>query len=173
MSSLFLCVWFQVISNNGALQDLLGTAFRVLLHAMGCSQSVQVYENLFACQRSIIQKFPELVFESETEYCADLCLRLLSHCSSSIASIRSQACASLYLLMRQNFEIGNSFSRVKMQVTISLSSLVGTITDLNEDFLRRSLKTVLTYAEQDYELKETSFPEQVRENNAVNKKEKS
>lgn len=106
-------------------------------------------------------KFPELVFEAETEYCADLCLRLLSHCSSSIPAVRSQACASLYLLMRQNFEIGHTFSRVKMQMTISLSSLVGTITDLNEDYLRRSLKTILTYAEQDAELKTSTFPDQV------------
>ncbi|OWA50965.1 Dedicator of cytokinesis protein 7 [Hypsibius exemplaris] len=153
----------QVISGQGILQDQLGAAFKVILHALSCSQSVQVYENLFACQRSMVSKFPELLFEAETEYCADLCLRLLSHCSSGIAAVRSQACASLYMLMRQNFEIGNSFSRVKMQVTISLSSLVGTINDLNEDFLRRSLKTILTYADQDAVLKTTSFPEQVRD----------
>lgn len=52
-------------------------------------------------------QFPELLFEEETEQCADLCLRLLRHCSSSIGTIRSHASASLYLLMRQNFEIGN------------------------------------------------------------------
>lgn len=52
-------------------------------------------------------QFPELLFEEETEQCADLCLRLLRHCSSSIGPIRSHASASLYLLMRQNFEIGN------------------------------------------------------------------
>ena len=151
-----------MIAGHPLLHEQLGAAFKVLLHALGCSQSVQVYETLFACQRSIVYKFPELLFEAETEYCADLCLRLLSHCSSGIAAVRAQACASLYMLMRQNFEIGNSFSRVKMQVTISLSSLVGTITDLNEDYLRRSLKTILTYADQDGELKGSSFPEQVR-----------
>lgn len=52
-------------------------------------------------------QFPELLFEEETEQCADLCLRLLRSCSSSISTIRSHASASLYLLMRQNFEIGN------------------------------------------------------------------
>nr|CAD7401940.1 unnamed protein product [Timema cristinae] len=51
--------------------------------------------------------FPNLLFDEETEHCADLCLRLLKHCSSSMSSVRSQASASLYLLMRQNFEIGN------------------------------------------------------------------
>lgn len=54
-----------------------------------------------------VLQFPELLFEEETEQCADLCLRLLRHCSSSIGTIRSHASASLYLLMRQNFEIGN------------------------------------------------------------------
>lgn len=47
------------------------------------------------------------MFDEETEQCADLCLQLLRHCSSSISTVRSQASASLYLLMRQNFEIGN------------------------------------------------------------------
>uniref|UniRef100_A0A8C2NI82 Dedicator of cytokinesis 7 n=1 Tax=Capra hircus TaxID=9925 RepID=A0A8C2NI82_CAPHI len=92
-------------------------------------------------------QFPELLFEEETEQCADLCLRLLRHCSSSISTIRSHASASLYLLMRQNFEIGNNFARVKMQVTMSLSSLVGTSQNFNEEFLRRSLKTILTYVQ--------------------------
>ncbi|KAB1268970.1 Dedicator of cytokinesis protein 7 [Camelus dromedarius] len=111
----------------------------------------------------IVVQFPELLFEEETEQCADLCLRLLRHCSSSISTIRSHASASLYLLMRQNFEIGNNFARVKMQVTMSLSSLVGTSQNFNEEFLRRSLKTILTYAEEDLELRETTFPDQVQD----------
>lgn len=48
-----------------------------------------------------------------------------------------------------------------MQVTMSLSSLVGTFQNFNEEFLRRSLKTILTYAEEDLELRETTFPDQV------------
>ena len=48
-----------------------------------------------------------------------------------------------------------------MQVTMSLSSLVGTVANFNEEFLRKSLKTILVYAEKDNELSETTFPEQV------------
>lgn len=55
----------------------------------------------------LISQFPNLLFDEETEQCADLCLQLLKHCSSLLSSIRSHASASLYLLMRQNFEIGN------------------------------------------------------------------
>ena len=35
-----------------------------------------------------------------------------------------QAAASLYLLMRESFENGASLARVKMQITMSLSTLV-------------------------------------------------
>ena len=88
-------------------QSMLGQALEVLLHLMGSNQSIQVTRSLFATQRAIVSKFPELMFEEEIEQCADLCARLLRHCSSSIDDIRTWACASLYLLMRQNFEMGN------------------------------------------------------------------
>ena len=63
--------------------------------------------NIFATQRAIVWKFPELLFEEETEQCAELCNCLLRHCSSSVPDIRAWATASLYLLMRHNYEIGN------------------------------------------------------------------
>lgn len=50
-----------------------------------------------------------------------------------------------------------------MQVTMSLSSLVGTSPSFSDDSLRRSLKTILEYGEHDSELQETTFPEQVRD----------
>jgi hypothetical protein len=116
-----LIISTQVIEN---LQSVLGKSLEVLLHLMYCNQSVEVMKCIFATQRSIVHKFPELIFFEETEQCAELCARLLKHCSSSISDIRAWACASLYLLMRQNFEIGNNFARVKVQVTVALSSIV-------------------------------------------------
>ena len=65
------------------------------------------YHAIISYDVIIFFQFPELLFEETTELCADLCLRLLHHCSSPIAAIRLQASGSLYLLMRQNFEIGN------------------------------------------------------------------
>ncbi|XP_069460332.1 dedicator of cytokinesis protein 6 isoform X2 [Ambystoma mexicanum] len=146
-----------------AKESILGGVLRVLLHSMACNQSALFLQHCFATQRSLVCKFPEMLFEEDTELCADLCLRLLRHCSSSVATVRTHASASLYLLMRQNFEIGNNFARVKMQVTMSLSSLVGTSQTFNEEHLRRSLKTILTYAEADLDLRETTFPEQVQD----------
>ncbi|XP_023165795.2 dedicator of cytokinesis protein 7 isoform X2 [Drosophila hydei] len=95
--------------------NLLGTVLKVLLHSLSRNQSTLALQNLFASQRALIFKFPNLLFDEETDICADLCLLLLKHCASQLPGIRSQAAASLYLLMRQNFEIGNNFARVKMQ----------------------------------------------------------
>ncbi|CAL8303287.1 unnamed protein product [Merluccius merluccius] len=144
-------------------ESVLGGVLRVLLHSMAGNQSALFLQHCFTTQRALVFKFPEMLFEEDTELCADLCLRLLRHCSSSVGSVRSHASASLYLLMRQNFEIGNNFARVKMQVTMSLSSLVGTSQNFNEEHLRRSLKTILTYAEEDHELRDSPFPEQVQD----------
>ena len=110
---------------------------------MFCNQSVEVMKCIFATQRAIVHKFSELIFYEETEQCAKVCARLLKHCSSLISDIRAWAGASLYLLMRQNFEIGNLIHvhimyldndpffcllqncvRVKLQVTVALFSIV-------------------------------------------------
>lgn len=48
-----------------------------------------------------------------------------------------------------------------MLVTMSLSSLVGTTPNFSEEHLRRSLKTILTYAEEDIGLRDSTFAEQV------------
>ncbi|XP_030052865.1 dedicator of cytokinesis protein 6 isoform X2 [Microcaecilia unicolor] len=153
----------QTVVLSEVKESLLGSVLRVLLHSLACNQSVLFLQHCFSTQRALVCKFPEILFEEDTELCADLCLRLLRHCSSSVGSVRTHASASLYLLMRQNFEIGNNFARVKMQVTMSLSSLVGTSQNFNEEYLRRSLKTILTYAEEDLELRDTTFPEQVQD----------
>ncbi|KAG9470121.1 hypothetical protein GDO78_018818 [Eleutherodactylus coqui] len=153
----------QTVMLSEMKESVLGGVLKVLLLSMSCNQSALYLQHCFISQRALVCKFPEMLFEDDTELCSDLCLRLLRHCSSCISSVRTHASASLYLLMRQNFEIGNNFARVKMQVTMSLSSLVGTSQKFNEEYLRRSLKTILTYSEEDLELRDTTFPEQVQD----------
>lgn len=55
-----------------------------------------------------------------------------------------------------------NFSRVKMQVTMSLASLVGKSSDVHEEYLRRSFRTMLAYAEEDSEMQSTQLPSQVK-----------
>lgn len=102
-----LDIIIQVASASEIHHNLLGVVLKVLLHALARNQSTLALQNLFAMQRSLIFKFHNLLFDDESDSCADLCLLLLKHCGSQLPSIRSQAAASLYLLMRQNFEIGN------------------------------------------------------------------
>lgn len=158
----------QVSSTSEMHNNLLGSVLKVLLHALSRNQSLLALMNLFASQRSFVNKFHNLLFDEESDNCADLCLLLLKHCGSSLSTVRSQAAGSLYCLMRQNFEFyGNNFSRVKMLITISLSSLVGGSTfdaTFSEVSLRRSLKTILVYADEEHQdLQQTSFPEQVKD----------
>uniref|UniRef100_A0A8C9A8N2 Dedicator of cytokinesis 6 n=1 Tax=Prolemur simus TaxID=1328070 RepID=A0A8C9A8N2_PROSS len=153
----------QTVMLSEARESVLGAVLKVVLYSLGSAQSALFLQHGLATQRALVSKFPELLFEEDTELCADLCLRLLRHCGSRVGTIRTHASASLYLLMRQNFEIGHNFARVKMQVTMSLSSLVGTTQNFSEEHLRRSLKTILTYAEEDVGLRDSTFAEQVQD----------
>ncbi|OXB54791.1 hypothetical protein ASZ78_008191 [Callipepla squamata] len=143
--------------------NLLGGVLKVLVNSLGCDQSTTYLTHCFATLRALIAKFGDILFEEEVEQCADLCQRVLHHCSSSIDITRTQACATLYLLMRYSFSSTSNFARVKMQVTMSLASLVGKSPEFNEEFLRRSLRTILAYAEEDVDMQATPFPIQVEE----------
>uniref|UniRef100_A0A8C6W216 Dedicator of cytokinesis 8 n=2 Tax=Nannospalax galili TaxID=1026970 RepID=A0A8C6W216_NANGA len=156
----------NIIQASSALDckdSLLGGVLRVLVNSLSCDQSTTYLTHCFATLRALIAKFRDLLFEEEVEQCADLCQRVLHHCSSSIDVTRSQACATLYLLMRFSFGATSNLARVKMQVTISLASLVGKAPDFNEEHLRRSLRTVLAYSEEDTAMQTTPFPIQVEE----------
>uniref|UniRef100_A0A4W5KBC6 Dedicator of cytokinesis 8 n=1 Tax=Hucho hucho TaxID=62062 RepID=A0A4W5KBC6_9TELE len=136
----------------------LGGVLRVLLHCLTCNQSTTFLSHCFSTLRALIVKFGDLLFEEEAEQCADLCQKVLQYCSSHEDGNRSQACATLYLIMRCSFSSANNFSRVKMQVTMSLASLVGKSEDFHEEYLRRSLRTILAYAEEDTEMQNTPLP---------------
>ncbi|GAB1302291.1 Dedicator of cytokinesis protein 8 [Apodemus speciosus] len=158
----------NIIQASSALDckdNLLGGVLRVLVNSLSCDQSTTYLTHCFATLRALIAKaqFGDLLFEEEMEQCADLCQRVLHHCSSSMDVTRSQACATLYLLMRFSFGATSNFARVKMQVTMALASLVGKAPDFNEEHLRRSLRTILAYSEEDTAMQTTPFPMQVEE----------
>uniref|UniRef100_A0A8D3DT20 Dedicator of cytokinesis 8 n=1 Tax=Scophthalmus maximus TaxID=52904 RepID=A0A8D3DT20_SCOMX len=141
--------------------SVVGGVLKVLLHSLTCNQSTTFLSHTFSTLRALVVKFGDLLFEEEAEQCADLCQKVLQYCSSPVDENRSQACATLYLIMRYSYS--NNFSRVKMQVTMSLASLVGKSSDFQEEYLRRSLRTILAYAEDDTEMQNTQLPSQVDE----------
>uniref|UniRef100_A0AAY5EFB3 Dedicator of cytokinesis 8 n=1 Tax=Electrophorus electricus TaxID=8005 RepID=A0AAY5EFB3_ELEEL len=140
------------VMRGGLLDNAVGGVLRVLLHSLTCNQSSTYLSHCFSTIRALIVKFGDVLFEEEAEQCADLCQKVLQYCSSCVDSNRSQACATLYLVMRYSFSSASNFSRVKMQVTMSLASLVGKSSDVREEYLRRSFRTILSYAEEDSEM---------------------
>uniref|UniRef100_A0A674AA48 Dedicator of cytokinesis 8 n=1 Tax=Salmo trutta TaxID=8032 RepID=A0A674AA48_SALTR len=151
----------QAVPLADCKDSVVGGVLRVLLHCLTCNQSTTFLSHCFSTLRALVVKFGDLLFEEEAEQCADLCQKVLQHCSSPVDGNRSQACATLYLIMRYSFS--SNFSRVKMQVTMSLASLVGKSEDFHEEYLRRSLRTILAYAEEDTEMQNTPLPSQVDE----------
>ncbi|CAD5215071.1 unnamed protein product [Bursaphelenchus xylophilus] len=150
---------------------LLPKLIQLLMHLLSCSHTSNTISAIFKVQRAFVARFPQLLFEHHSQLCADLCLKLLHHLASKSPITRSQAAASLYLLMRQSFEGFLNFPKVKMQITMAISTLVSSTASsgvhLNEDYLRRSLKTLLGYLNHDLQsgkpLKDTSFGIQVRD----------
>uniref|UniRef100_A0A8D2L2D0 Dedicator of cytokinesis 8 n=1 Tax=Varanus komodoensis TaxID=61221 RepID=A0A8D2L2D0_VARKO len=153
----------QVRNSMDCREHILGSVLKVLVNSLTCDQSTSYLTHCFATIRALIVKFGDFLFEEEVEQCADLCQRVLQHCSSSMEATRIQACATLYLLMRYSFSSASNFARVKMQVTMSLASLVGKASDFNEEYLRKSLRSILAYAEGDVDMHATPFPAQVRQ----------
>uniref|UniRef100_K1RYN0 Dedicator of cytokinesis protein 6 n=1 Tax=Magallana gigas TaxID=29159 RepID=K1RYN0_MAGGI len=86
-------------------------------------------------------------------------LRILLHS----LSLNQSTSVLKNMFATQRALVTRNFARVKMQVTMSLSKLVGQNQNFSEESLRRSLKTILTYAEEDADLAETPFTEQVKD----------
>ncbi|XP_074525840.1 dedicator of cytokinesis protein 8 [Halichoeres trimaculatus] len=153
----------QAVPLADCKDSVVGGVLKVLLHSLTCNQSSTFLSHTFSTLRALVVKFGDLLFEEEAEQCADLCQKVLQYCSSPVDENRSQACATLYLIMRYSYSNASNFSRVKMQVTMSLASLVGKSSDFQEEYLRRSLRTILAYAEEDTEMQSTQLPSQVDE----------
>uniref|UniRef100_A0A672HCA6 Dedicator of cytokinesis 8 n=1 Tax=Salarias fasciatus TaxID=181472 RepID=A0A672HCA6_SALFA len=153
----------QAVPMADCKDSVVGGVLKVLLHSLTCNQSTTFLTHTFSTLRALVVKFGDLLFEEEAEQCADLCQKVLQYCSSPVDDNRSQACATLYLIMRYSYSNASNFSRVKMQVTMSLASLVGKSSDFQEEYLRRSLRTILAYAEEDTEMQSTQLPSQVDE----------
>ncbi|XP_034450748.1 dedicator of cytokinesis protein 8 isoform X1 [Hippoglossus hippoglossus] len=153
----------QAVPLADCKDSVVGGVLKVLLHSLTCNQSSTFLSHTFSTLRALVVKFGDLLFEEEAEQCADLCQKVLQYCSSPVDENRSQACATLYLIMRYSYSNASNFSRVKMQVTMSLASLVGKSSDFQEEYLRRSLRTILAYAEEDTEMQNTQLPSQVDE----------
>uniref|UniRef100_A0A672S024 Dedicator of cytokinesis 8 n=1 Tax=Sinocyclocheilus grahami TaxID=75366 RepID=A0A672S024_SINGR len=134
----------QAVPLADCKDNVVGGVLKVLLHSLTCNQSTTFLSHCFSTLRALIVKV--------LTFCV-LCL--------FVSADSTLKCAEIELVFIYN-HIAN-FSRVKMQVTMSLASLVGKSSDIHEEYLRRSFRTILAYAEEDTEMQSTQLPSQVDE----------
>ncbi|KAJ7335515.1 hypothetical protein JRQ81_013456, partial [Phrynocephalus forsythii] len=114
----------QATTATDCRDNLLGGVLKVLVNSLSCEQSTTYLTHCFATIRALIVRFGDLLFEEEVEQCADLCQRVLQHCSSSLDATRIQACATLYLLMRYSFSSTSDYCSLRSCFFLKLFSLV-------------------------------------------------
>uniref|UniRef100_A0A1X7U0L2 DOCKER domain-containing protein n=1 Tax=Amphimedon queenslandica TaxID=400682 RepID=A0A1X7U0L2_AMPQE len=139
--------------------SLLNTLFEV-------NPSSVLQHHLLSTLRAMTSKFKGALFKDSPEYCGAICYQILKCCNSNFTTTRAEAIAVLYLLMKVNFKFfaKKSFTRTGLQTTVALSK-IATSTGINTSLLnlRRSLAIIVSYAENDIEVKTTSFPTGVRD----------
>jgi hypothetical protein len=155
------------VSADSGENVLMKKIFSIFITFLRLGQSELLLKHLFASFRSFLVKFPDVLFAGSPSYVGELCFELLKCCSSRISSVRSEAAAFLYLLMRANFNYREQFSmtRVHLQVIISVSKLLGdsNIVLLNNSRFQESLAIINNFSSSDKSVKESKFPAEVRE----------
>ncbi|KAG8132489.1 putative Dedicator of cytokinesis protein, partial [Naja naja] len=112
----------QTVSVTESKESILGGVLKALLHSMACNQSALYLQHCFATQRALVSK--------------NCCLKKRL---SNVPIYASDSCVTAAVALARYGPMPN-FARVKMQVTMSLSSLVGTSQNFNEEFLRHPIK---------------------------------
>ena len=137
------------LSTYSPLCALSSTASQLLYIKVFCT---------FFCCLSLFEKC--LMFLLGNAWlCGRLCCEVLRCCASKLASVRQEACAVLYLLMRSNFEFSGqkALTRVHLQVIISVSQLLGEIGGLNSTRFGESLNVINSFASSDKAMQSTGI----------------
>ncbi|XP_061183678.1 dedicator of cytokinesis protein 9-like isoform X1 [Saccostrea echinata] len=150
-----LTLYTQTFKRNLEHKDgdnsLMRKVFSLYLNFLQTSQSESLQKHVFASWRSFIKKFQPVLFKGNASLCGELCYEILRCCNSKLQSTRKEACALLYLLMRNNFEFTKkkNFTRVHLQVIISVSQLIGGVVELSNSRFTDSLAMINSYAASD------------------------
>nr|CAB3239439.1 dedicator of cytokinesis protein 9-like [Phallusia mammillata] len=154
----------QLQSRDGD-SPLMRKVFGVMLTFLQISQSESVLKHAFASFRLFLCKFPNVLFRGSADKCASIIYHSLRCCNSRLASTRSEACALLYLLMRNNFEHGpgRNFVRSHLQMIKSVSQLISDEVGIGSSRFQHSLSVINTYAISDKGMQSTSYPMEVKD----------
>ncbi|XP_060575600.1 dedicator of cytokinesis protein 9-like [Ruditapes philippinarum] len=175
-----LVVYTDKFKNELAHRDgdntLMETVFDLYLSFLKTSQSETLQKHVFAVWRSFIRKFPNVLFKGDATLCGKLCYEVLKCCNCRLKSTRKEACILLYNLMKANFEFSKkkSFTRVHLQVIISVAQLIGNVVTLSNYRFQESLALINSYANSDktmnvsyvfqmFEQQKTKFSHEVKD----------
>lgn len=154
----------SLLSNRGD-NPVMNKIFDILLSFLQVGQSETLFRHVFAALRALINNFSTVLFQGNASLCGRFCYELLRCCNSRLSTIRQEACAILYLLMRSNFEFtsGKGITRVHLQMIISVSQMLGNVVGLNNARFQESLSLINSYATSDKVMKGTGFPSEVKD----------
>ncbi|KAK3096056.1 hypothetical protein FSP39_022605 [Pinctada imbricata] len=163
--SLYCTTFKRNLEHKDGDNSLMRKVFSLYLSFLQTSQSETLQKHVFAAWRAFIKKFPSVMFKGNASLCGDLCYEILRCCNSKLQTTRREACALLYLLMRHNFEFTKkkSFTRVHLQVIISVSQLIGGVVELSNARFAESLAMINSFASSDRAMQKSGFPSEVKD----------
>ena len=160
------CLHFKeaLLAQDGD-NPLMRKVLDIYLSFLQIGQSESLCKHVFAALRAFINNFTVALFQGNAWLCGRLCCEVLRCCASKLATVRQEACAVLYLLMRSNFEFSGqkALTRVRFQVILSVSQLLAEIGGLNSTRFGESLGVIDGFAGSDKAMQSTSFPSEVRD----------
>uniref|UniRef100_A0AAY4EMA9 Dedicator of cytokinesis 11 n=1 Tax=Denticeps clupeoides TaxID=299321 RepID=A0AAY4EMA9_9TELE len=152
----------QLLDSDGQ-NPLMKKVFDIYLTFLRVGQSEAASKHVFASLRAFINKFPTALFKDRVMLCGTLCYEVLKCCVSKLGSLRGEAAALLYLLMRNNFEFTKrkTFLRTHLQIIIAVSQLIADVALTGSSRFQESLSIINNFANSDKAMKVT-FPTEVK-----------
>ncbi|XP_069015259.1 dedicator of cytokinesis protein 11 isoform X1 [Embiotoca jacksoni] len=157
------CFKTQLLDSEGH-NPLMKKVFDVYLTFLKVGQSEAALRHVFAALRAFINKFPSVLFKGRVTLCEALCCEVLKCCVSKLGSLRAEASALLYLLMRNNYEYTKrkTFLRTHLQIIIAVSQLISDVALTGSSRFQESLSIINNFANSDKVMKSTAFPSEVK-----------
>ncbi|XP_061566530.1 dedicator of cytokinesis protein 11 [Cololabis saira] len=153
----------QMLDSEGH-NPLMKKVFDIYLTFLKVSQSEAAFRHVFAALRAFINKFPSGLFKGRVTLCEALCCEVLKCCVSKLGSLRAEASALLYMLMRNNYEYTKrkTFLRMHLQIIIAVSQLISDVALTGSSRFQESLSIINNFANSDKAMKSTAFPSEVK-----------
>ncbi|XP_034021009.1 dedicator of cytokinesis protein 11 isoform X2 [Thalassophryne amazonica] len=157
------CLKTQLLDSDGH-NALMKKVFDIYLTFLKVGQSEAALRHIFAALRAFINKFPSVLFKGRVTVCEALCCEVLKCCVSKLGSLRAEASALLYLLMRNNYEYTKrkTFLRTHLQIIIAVSQLISDVALTGSSCFQESLSIINNFANSDKAMKSTTFPSEVK-----------